>query len=264
MNNKPDQSETVTASIGLAVGSRKIQLKMVVPVGEVPPEAQLEALQELTNTVVEGVEGRAVQNGLSISCKKGCGACCRQLVPISYPEARYLADLVENLPEPRRSQVRQRFDEAVLRLEESGMMDEAINFHRMNAAGRESMAKSYFGLGIACPFLENESCSIHQDRPLVCREYLVVSSPEHCANLDGEKIKRLKLPAWISSVYSQMKGVHVEGDNPYLALIMALDWANTKGTEYQVKPGTKWVQQFFEDLSGAEIPDHDAPETMLS
>jgi Fe-S-cluster containining protein len=32
-----------------------------------------------------------------------------------------------------------------------------------------------------CPFLEDESCSIHPDRPLVCREYLVTSPAELCA-----------------------------------------------------------------------------------
>jgi hypothetical protein len=33
----------------------------------------------------------------------------------------------------------------------------------------------YFLQGVACPFLEAESCGIHPDRPLACREYLVTS-----------------------------------------------------------------------------------------
>jgi hypothetical protein len=36
---------------------------------------------------------------------------------------------------------------------------------------------------VACPFLEDEACSIHADRPLSCREYLVTSPPELCAAL---------------------------------------------------------------------------------
>ncbi|HEY5241787.1 MAG TPA: YkgJ family cysteine cluster protein [Polyangiaceae bacterium] len=33
------------------------------------------------------------------------------------------------------------------------------------------------GETVSCPFLEEESCSIHPDRPPICREYLVTSSP---------------------------------------------------------------------------------------
>ncbi len=43
-------------------------------------------------------------------------------------------------------------------------------------------ARRYFHLGIACPFLEDESCSIHADRPISCREYLVTSPAVNCAD----------------------------------------------------------------------------------
>ncbi|MEO7095807.1 MAG: hypothetical protein ABI175_21285, partial [Polyangiales bacterium] len=34
----------------------------------------------------------------SISCKEGCGACCRQLIPLSPPEAWMIADVVRSMP----------------------------------------------------------------------------------------------------------------------------------------------------------------------
>ena len=43
--------------------------------------------------------------GEAISCKAGCGACCRQLVPVSETEAHHLRDVVEAMPEPRRAAV---------------------------------------------------------------------------------------------------------------------------------------------------------------
>ena len=46
------------------------------------------------STAANGVE----QSGEKISCKKGCGACCRQLVPISETEAHWIAELVDRLP----------------------------------------------------------------------------------------------------------------------------------------------------------------------
>lgn len=52
-----------------------------------------------------------------------------------------------------------------------------------NPADRQTVALEYFAAGVACPFLEDEACSIHADRPLVCREYLVTSPPDLCAAL---------------------------------------------------------------------------------
>ena len=52
----------------------------------------------------------------SSSSNATCGACCRQLVPISALEARELVRLVDRMPEPRRSVLRQRFNDALRRL----------------------------------------------------------------------------------------------------------------------------------------------------
>ena len=48
--------------------------------------------QGLVNAVVAAAEA-----GKAISCRKGCGACCRQLVPISRTEAERLLSTVAAL-----------------------------------------------------------------------------------------------------------------------------------------------------------------------
>lgn len=255
---------SLTANVKLAIGTQEIDLKLVVPDEEVPPDTLLPALQTLANTVVDGVEQDAASHGVEISCKKGCGACCRQPVPVSQAEARMLAQVVEDMPEPRRSEVKARFDAALERLRDSGLFERAVNFQNFGTEERLAMVREYFNLGIPCPFLEQESCSIYADRPLICREYVVVSSPRHCAKLDGDKIMRLPLPASISSIFSKMDGVNRKGDNPYMPLIRALEWVDENGGESETRPGPKWIQQFFEDLSGADIPDPDGPDTMMA
>lgn len=264
MSSRPDQAQTLTANMELAIGTQKLKLKLVVPTDEVPPDTMVPALRQLTNTIIDGVEENARDKGFKVSCKKGCGACCRQHVPISRAEARLLAELVEDMPEPRRSKVKARFASAVERLRASGLFEEAVNFHLIGPKDRVDLVRRYFKLGIACPFLEDESCSIYADRPLICREYLVVSSPKHCATLDGDEIARLKVPVSVSSTFSKMEGTYEEGENPYLPLILALEWVEEHGRECETRPGPSWVQQFFQDLSGAEIPDPDGPETMVS
>ena len=62
------------------------------------------------------------------------------------------------------------------------------------AAPTASCRPAYFALGIPCPFLEEESCSIHPDRPLVCREYLVTSPAELCAGPTQEGVTPVPVP----------------------------------------------------------------------
>ena len=136
-------------------------------------------------------------------------------------------------------------------------MDQAMNYHRLSPEETQSMAKEYFKLGIACPFLEDESCSVYPFRPLICREYLVISSPDHCATLAEKHIKRLQFPVSVTTAFSGMEGVRKKGENKYIPLVMALEWAQEHHDECELRPGPKWIQNFFQDLSGTEIPDPD-------
>ena len=131
----------------------------------------------------------AEKSGKSISCKAGCGACCRQLVPITPTEAYNLRDLIESLPEPRRSDIRARFAEARRKLDEAGLLEKLLHPETVGDELR-AVGMEYFRLGIACPFLEAESCSIYPDRPIACREYLVTSPAE------GAAPRRKRSPAY--------------------------------------------------------------------
>jgi hypothetical protein len=80
------------------------------------------------------------------------------------------------MPQPRRDEIRRRFAAALARLNESEVLsrdcadpDEYPRF-RWPRLPQQRLAAAWFSLQIACPFLEDESCGIYQDRPLVCRE----------------------------------------------------------------------------------------------
>jgi len=249
------QPDALTATADLRIGGQKLQLKLVVPADEVPPESLLPTLHELSNRVVEGVEEKVRKNGLQVSCRKGCGACCRQPVPISPAEARLLAGIIQNMPDAAQAIIRARFDDAVRRLDESGLRDRATHYHRLSNDEVQAMVYEYFQLGIPCPFLEDESCSIYPFRPLVCREYLVISPAEHCATLAEDQIQRLQFPVSVAAAFAGMEGVAEPGENIYLPLILALEWSEANAGKVERRPGPNWVQAFFQDLSGARIPD---------
>src|SRR5260221_92883 len=61
---------------------------------------------------------------------------------------------------------------------------------------RRGLARScWLSQAIACPCLEDESGSIHPDRPMACREYLVTSPAENCRTPRADNIEKVTLEA---------------------------------------------------------------------
>src|SRR5262245_60576147 len=88
---------------------------------------ELMELLPLAREISEAVTAISIERvraeGRSISCAPGCGACCRMVVPIAPVEAIRLADVVEAMPRERRRAVKSRFEKAVKRLEQIGVLD---------------------------------------------------------------------------------------------------------------------------------------------
>ncbi len=61
--------------------------------------------------------------GRTVSCRTGCGACCRQLVPISAMEALHLNEVIQGLPGEHRERVLGSFAQAQAQLAEKGMLE---------------------------------------------------------------------------------------------------------------------------------------------
>src|SRR5476649_1442029 len=139
-------SGTSTATLRLTVGDLRIAHPITVPDAAVPARNIVPALQGLVNAVVS-----AAERGKAISCRKGCGACCRQLVPVSRSEGERLLRLVAAMPNERRATLSARFAAAAAAIEEAGLKE------RGERSDRE-LSAAYFAARIPCPFLEDESC----------------------------------------------------------------------------------------------------------
>ncbi len=250
----PDAPQVASANLRLRVGNLTVQGRITVATGPVKPQAVLPALQNLVNAVVAASEQELADTGYSVSCKAGCGACCRQPVPISAPEAYFIRDLVEAMPEPRRTAVKARFSAARERLQAAGLHDAAMHLGQMSVPDLQRLDAAYFDLGLACPFLEDESCSIHADRPLICREYLVTSPAERCARPHAGGIERVAIPKL--SLLLHPIGATAKGDST-MALSVALDWADAHPDTLPLHKGTDWVQYFLSRLGG--LPASSAP-----
>ena len=174
--------------IPLRVLRESLQVEIDAPAQRMRLDEILPALNILQDAFAEAAIRR---HGLPVTCARGCSACCRiQAVPVTPVEAYALLLLVEGMPEPRQSEVRARFAERVARLYEAGLADGFLEGKR--PATREQAKaemRQYLDLGLACPFLENDACSIYPSRPLTCREYLVTSAKELCSDPLSRPVK---------------------------------------------------------------------------
>ena len=249
-----NQDEWVTGEVSLLIDGNPIDMKMTVPAKPVKPQRMLPVFQQMANSFVEmGVDAVETQ-GEKISCKKGCGACCRQPVPLAEIEAYQLAELVENLPEPRQTEVRKRFDEAFKHFAEIGWYERLSQAAGKEKEEQEKVVLDYFREGIPCPFLVDESCSIHQDRPVACREYLVTTPAENCSNPSAEGVKLIQLPVKPSKTLMKVgQKKQISGIN-FIPMTLALKWVEMNEDNFDEKTGEEWMADFFQNLTKSEIP----------
>jgi Fe-S-cluster containining protein len=193
--------------------------------------------------VVEAAERRTQDAGRRVTCREGCAACCRQAVPVTEAEARRLAALVEAMPEPRRSEVMARFDAAGRALRASDMGLRLLDVLDSGVSPPRALVEGYYHLSIDCPFLEDERCIIHPQRPMACREYVVVSDPAHCFALAGDRIERLKF----TSIFERVARVGGR-DTPrgWLLLLEALTFAGAIPAPLRDRPGPEILRAVIE------------------
>jgi len=248
--------ELVTIPVEVVTSEWEMRTKVTVPAGPTRLRQMLPLVQAMSDRVVDATTQTLEAQGHNISCQKGCGACCRQLVPISETEARSIHDLIDQLPEPRRSEIRGRFAQARQRLQQEGMLESLLHPEQWTDETFVPLATRYFQLQIPCPFLEEESCSIHSERPVTCREYLVTSPAKNCSNPTPETILRVRLPV---RVFNALARFDVPPSRPFLEswvpLIVAPEWADSNPDHSCPRPGPELVRELLQHMANQEPQD---------
>ncbi len=186
----------------------------------------------------------------AVSCKKGCDACCYQIVPVSAPEAFMIHDLVAAMPEARQEAVLTRVIAAEEALLAFGL-DETSFATMANDNELRKVLIAWHRQGVACPFLEDGACSAYGSRPSGCREYLVTSPAENCSKLGEVVIRRLPLSIRMSLALSRVAARLLGGEPAILPLTLAINWAEAHEEEGLRRfDGYMLVNMLLEELSG--------------
>ena len=224
-----------TVRVELSVSGHPIRVELTVPDRDVRVDELLPAMYALADALVGSAVRRLEAQGKAVSCRKGCSACCRaQPVPITPVEAFALARRVDSLPEPRRSELLARFRDREARLRDAGLYELFIREAPVDdeRQAREAAA-AYLELGLACPFLEDDACSIHPERPFVCRRYLVSSPARLCAAPLTNPVEVVPVPG--NPAGALLEASQALAGRPQLTvpLVLALAWHERHADEFR-------------------------------
>ncbi|MCS6293756.1 MAG: YkgJ family cysteine cluster protein [Nitrospira sp.] len=223
--------------ISLNTPAGQLTSAVEVPSGFVPVSAIVPLMRRLGEEAQALEERRSVEAGHAISCKKGCAACCRMLVPVSAPEAFALRDYVQTLPEAEHTRLTQRFAVTRTALLARGLWNSLIEMGEStnppDDAALEPINRAYFALRLPCAFLDQDICTIYEHRPAACRELLVTSPAEWCQDPMEHPVAALPVPVRIGPALSLLWGELTEQPPKLIPLATALDWAARHGQENQ-------------------------------
>jgi Fe-S-cluster containining protein len=227
-------SEMPRATLHLRVLGEMQKVSVTVPPTPAGSGDLLASARAITETTVAVAWEKSAAAGKAASCRRGCAACCRQLVAVTAPEARALLKLVEAMPAERQALIRGRFAQTSALAKASGILDPKspdgapVVLLRGTPDGADrfiDLGMRFFELQRPCGFLENEECGIYDNRPLICREYAVTSPAELCSDLDLVAITMLEPPVRLSDGLADITAVVEQNARVQIPLFAALDWA---------------------------------------
>jgi len=232
----PDSaSDLVPVTVRYRVLGEALETTVPLPRRPLRPDELLPLLQEIDNVVVDRAVAHSAAAGRPISCCRGCSACCRaQPVPVTPAEAYALSRLVENLPVPRRSEVRGRFADRSARLRDAGLAEVFLERDpNITKEAARDVARRYFAMGLVCPFLVDDACSIYADRPLVCRQYMVTSPAELCRDPLSNPVQVLPMPIAAAGALLSASSRALGSDQFTIPLTLALEYVEQHRAELE-------------------------------
>lgn len=239
--------------ISLNTFAGQITTAVDVPTGFVPVTSIVPLMRRLGEEAQALEVARMGEEGRIPSCQKGCAACCRMLVPLSAPEAFAVRTWVRSRPVEQQSRIMARFAETKVRLLSTGIWQQLSELSEASTHSGDEIVddvnRRYYALRLACPFLEEEVCTIYDERPAACRELLVTSPADRCEDLLANPVETISTPLRISTVLGLLWQDLTNTSTRLIPLPLALDWAEVHaGSADRMWKGTQLFDQALDKV----------------
>lgn len=189
-----------------------------------------------------------------IPCRKGCGACCSYLVPLSAAEVFRLREDISALPGEQGKAVLNAClsaaDKILAKRPDNPTPSEP---GRKNPAEeKEQVSKWYAGLELPCPFLSDGACTCYETRPIACREHFVSSPAALCVHGATPEPSVVPMPVSVLECLGELCAELEQREIEAVIMPLALPWA-LKNHERSTRtwPAGMIVERFIEILKAA-------------
>jgi len=251
----PENARYVDMAVEMGTSNGVIKGRVKVDTGPTRLSDLVPTAHELTSVLAARATRAEEKEGRAVTCARGCAACCRQMVPLSAPEAFHMADMIADLPTVSQAAVVARFAAIRKRLDAENMVDGMLDM-QVGSDPHRALNVKYFQMKIACPFLVSEACSIYAERPVACRDYLVTSPPHWCLDVFGHGVAKVEMPIPMSAHLAWLTA-DLTGDPPQLIpLVLAPTWA-AEHSELRNRtwPGLDLFKKFMEIVGNPPRPE---------
>ncbi|HEX7879442.1 MAG TPA: YkgJ family cysteine cluster protein [Candidatus Eisenbacteria bacterium] len=252
----PQEDDKAWTVLGVELGTPDGPLRgqVQIPTGPLTLSEIVPSALELTNILASRANARSERRGLPVSCRAGCGACCRQMVPLSIPEVFYLMERIAEMEPAARDVAVNRFMAIDRRLDMAGMVEPLLDL-KVAADPQRALNQTYFEMKMACPFLVDESCSIHSVRPVACREYSVTNNPKFCANPYAGGIDKVPMPLPLSAALAWLASERLGVPPMLIPMTLVPRWASENAELAEQRwPGVELFSQFMK-IAGSPPPE---------
>jgi Fe-S-cluster containining protein len=124
------------------------------------------------------------------------------------------------------------------------------------------LSKWYVGLGVSCPFLSENICTIYESRPSACRDYFVYGGSNACVDTDVTT-ERVKMPVPMVEVLGQLAGEFEDRDIEAVILPLTPVWCE----QHVERSGRRWsakaMAERFVEIVKAKVSE-DFAQPVLS
>ena len=240
----------------IGVGDERVALADIVPLAH-----------RISARIADVVIARDRRQRSDIACRKGCSYCCQShLVPLAVPEAFRLTEYIYSRPRDLRdSMLRMCLLAARDILNEEPpefIVPRAETDLNDSSSFLSDLSKWYVGLGVSCPFLSENICTIYENRPSACRDHFVHGGGTSCADTDVV-IEPVKMPVPMVEVLGQLAGEFEDREVEAVILPLTPLWCE----QNVERSGRRWssrdMAERFVDIVKARASEHSV-EPVLS
>ena len=216
--------------------------------------SDLVPLARLLSTKITSITRQHItNNGDTIACNPCCSQCCRYLIPLTIPEAMRLTEEVMAMAQSDSTFVNESIllaARCILELTPKDFIEKFTKTELQMCSKLTDISDWYRQMNLPCPFLLNDLCTIYEQRPIACREHLVIGSASICKADGTNQAQPVQMPISILEALAQLTSELEQTTIEAIILPFAIVWCR-KNPEYfkHTWPASQLVRRFINILT---------------